>query len=499
MSWGNNPRVLAIGIDAGEPALIRPMIEQNELPVLKSLLAEGRWLRVKSPSHIGSGSVWPSFITGEGPAKHGVYGEWCWQPEMMGLRRYTGRGLKAFWQSLSQEGLRVGILDVPFAPFLDLADGFEISEWGAHDFLEGRLKVAPSTVTDFVAKRVSHPLSFDRLDSQGPRDSDGLHRLSSGCLEGVRLRGALAQGLLAMTEPHLSLIVFTEIHHAGHYLWHTLFPDDPLYKQEFFEKLPAVEPGLKDIYREVDRQIGDLVKAVGPNTTVFVFSLHGMRPAHGIPSFLQPLLCELGYSRRASLASQSWTERAIGLMAAAKRHSPKVLKKAYYQTLPHATTVRLARPTMITAYDWERTRAFALPTDQHGWVRVNLKGREKKGIVTLQEYEQTCQELEQRLRALRTAEGRPIVREIFRMATVVEDTLTHRLPDLVVHWEDAVFSTPLKINGSGIENEPVGTKFTGQHALEGFCILRGADGLYENETLPATEMHRLITRVLKGC
>ncbi|MEP6706908.1 MAG: alkaline phosphatase family protein [Pyrinomonadaceae bacterium] len=74
MSRPNGGRVLAIGLDAREPALIRRMIAQDEMPTLRSLLAEGRWMRVQSPAHIGSGSVWPTFMTGKEPSAHGVYG-----------------------------------------------------------------------------------------------------------------------------------------------------------------------------------------------------------------------------------------------------------------------------------------------------------------------------------------------------------------------------------------------------------------------------------------
>ena len=93
-----------VGIDAAEPALIDQLITQGKMPALKSLLGEGRWLRVKSPAHIGSGSVWPTFITGEEPASHGVYGEWGWQPEIMSLRRYNGRHLAL---KLEQHGVRL--------------------------------------------------------------------------------------------------------------------------------------------------------------------------------------------------------------------------------------------------------------------------------------------------------------------------------------------------------------------------------------------------------
>jgi predicted AlkP superfamily phosphohydrolase/phosphomutase len=303
---------------------------------------------------------------------------------------------------------------------------------------------------------------------------------------------------MAETNPHLSIVVFTEIHHSAHYLWHTLSAEHPVYQPDLFRDLKSCEPTLKDNYREVDAQIGRLVEAAGPEATVLVFSLHGMRPTHGVPSFVQPLLCELGYSRLADWSSQTWAERAIATMGAVKRRTPSGLKRLYYKSLSPATTLSLARPTMLALYDWENTRVFALPADQHGWIHVNLKGREARGIVSPEEYEQTCNELEQILRGLAASDGRPIVREVFRTARTVKDALVQRLPDLVVHWEDAAFASPLKIKDSGFVSEPVGKKFTGRHARDGFCILREQSGLCGGETLRASEMHRLIKSSLRN-
>ena len=97
MSRNNGKRVLAIGLDAAEPKLIRSLIEQGEMPALKSLLADGRWLRVRSTAGVGSGSVWPTFYSGREPIAHGVYGEWSWQPDTMTLARYAGGQHKFFW------------------------------------------------------------------------------------------------------------------------------------------------------------------------------------------------------------------------------------------------------------------------------------------------------------------------------------------------------------------------------------------------------------------
>jgi len=493
----NSRRVLAVAIDAAEPRLIRQMIEQDELPALKSLLSEGKLLDVKAPADVGSGAIWPTFITGEDPSVHGVYGEWCWQPASMNLTRYQGRDLVPFWKTLAAAGVTVGILDIPFMPMIGLATGFEVSEWAPHDVIEGRMRVAPEKLEALIAKSPGHALSSGRLGSAGPDSAETLGSLASGCLEGIKIRGKLAQALLQETRPRFALITFTEIHRSAHFLWHTVEPEHEVYEKEELANLPSVKPTLKDIYCEVDRQIGELLKTVGEETAVFVFSLHGMRPAHGTPTFLGPLLCELGFARLADWSGQSWIERATAVMAAVKRHTPQALKKFYYRTLPATTTQRLARPTMLPAYDWSQTRAFSLPSDQHGWIRVNLRGREAEGIVPVEQYDGVCRQLEHSLRRLTTEEGKLLVREVIRTAERAEDALVQRIPDLIVHWENAIFASPLRIKGTALEPDAVISKYTGQHALEGFCIFKGRLDEEVGHVLAAKDMGRLMSASLR--
>jgi predicted AlkP superfamily phosphohydrolase/phosphomutase len=240
----------------------------------------------------------------------------------------------------------------------------------------------------------------------------------------------------------------------------------------------------------VDQQIGALVDAVSSATAVLVFALHGMRPALGFPAFLGSLLCERGFSSLESWASQSWSKRALSLFAATKRHAPVGLKKLYYQLTPITATYKLARPTMLPAYDWSKTRAFSLPTDQYGWIRINLIGREAQGIVPVEDYEHLCRDLEQMLLSLASEDGELLVQNVSRTAADVASARANPLPDLVVHWRDAAFSSSLQLKGSKVQAQMVGKKSTGQHTAPGFCIYRGEADL--GGVVDAKDLHRLI-------
>ncbi|MGB9178968.1 MAG: alkaline phosphatase family protein [Pyrinomonadaceae bacterium] len=493
MKRNKRPRALAIGMDAAEPSLVRRLIEEDQLPSLKHLLERGAWMPVESPAEIGSGAVWPTFVTGMGAREHGIYGEWCWQPETMGLARFSGRSLKPFWETFLGKNISVGIFDVPFAPALDLSSGFQVSEWGAHDTIEGRMEISPASLSSLIEKTKPHPFRLSQIDASGPDDVEGLSRVFAACLEGVRLRGELATRLILKTQPELSVITFTEIHRASHQLWHTVAPCHPFYAHNGSAKPSHSNFDLRNIYREVDTQIGKLLEVAGEDACIFVFALHGMRPAIGIPTFLDQLLVETGWAHLPDWAAQSWRERALSSFSALKQRSPASLKKLYYKTMPRKATYHLAQPTMMPAYDWSRTRAFSLPTDQHGWIRLNLCGRETKGVVQPRQYEEACRQLERMLLNLRTDEGRPLVSDVMMTSESYEAALKQRLPDLIVHYADAAFAPSLKISGMPFVSRPIGKKNTGQHATGGFLLASGRpDLLPQGDRICASDLCQLL-------
>ena len=495
MAQVNNISVLAIAVDAAEPTFIRHLMDRGELPKLKSLLDGGKWLRVKSPAHLGSGSVWPTFIAGQSPIVHGVYGEWLWDPTLMSVIRYDGKRVTPFWKNLVEHGVSVGVLDIPFMPLVGVSKGFEISEWGPHDIVDAATRFAPVSIANTVAQHSPHPLQT-RLEISGPADNRGLEQVGNICVDGIATRGKLTRALLAETQPQLALIGFSELHHSAHYLWHQVEPDHLTYRDAGMRSFMNTRPTMSDIYRELDRQVGELVEMVGPETSIMVFSLHGMRPAFGIPSFLTSWLREQGFCRLNDWRDQSWGGRVRSSFATLKRHTPVSLKKIYYTMLPRDVTYRLALTTIMPGYDWVNTRAFALPTDQHGWIRVNLIGREAGGTVPAVNYDDTCNELERALSGLRSDRGEPLVDKVIRTASSVDEAMERLLPDLVVNWSDAVFASTLGIAGSSVEGEAIGKKYVAQHSIEGFCILRSASVVANSDSVRAEDLHLLIAQGL---
>ena len=143
-----------------------------------------------------------------------------------------------------------------------------------------------------------------------------------------------------------------------------------------------------------------------------------------------------------------------------------------------------------------RGRSPWLP-EQHGSIRINLVGREAKGIVPVEEYEETCRQIGQWLRTLHTQDGKPLAKDVVRTAERAEEALKRRIPDVLAHWEDAAFASPLRIKGSSVEFYPEGKRYLSQHTSEGFCILKGNHDFKAADVLAVKDMGRLMTRMVR--
>ncbi|HEY1357622.1 MAG TPA: alkaline phosphatase family protein [Thermoleophilaceae bacterium] len=478
--------VLAIGMDAAQGTYVRELIDDGELPALAALLERGSWSKVNSPAYIGSGTVWPTFASASHPWEHGYQSEWSWHPDQMRVVR-TMRRFEPFWRSLDKEGLSVGVVDVPFLEPAPLSHGFELSEWGSHERAYGQISSSPPELAEQVLREPGgHPYT-----SEPPQDPEGmsagrLSRVAEASRRGIRMRGELGRRLLREHEPDLLVLVFSELHHSGHVLWHTVEPENPVYTGK---PLADAQPRMRELYKEMDAQVAALADAAGDGARVVVFSLHGMRPGYGIPDFVADSFEHYGIGRRVDLRSGPVGARARSAFGALKRRAPTRVRRLYRQFAPQSVSLAVAAPTMVAAWDWQRTRAFTLNSDQHSWVRLNVKGREREGIVPPAAYDETCREAEEMLRSLKDEAGNPLITEVVGLAERAGGP-PHHLPDLVARWTPEAYADPVRIAGTPITSTPTARRLSGRHDLDGFCISAGNGAL--GDEIDSTELHRLL-------
>jgi hypothetical protein len=129
-------------------------------------------------------------------------------------------------------------------------------------------------------------------------------------------------------------------------------------------------------------------------------------------------------------------------------------------------------------HHWPRMPAFALPSFLDGRIRINLRGRERYGIVELSQYEETCRTLETLLGECRDPRtGEPTVATIERASTANPLALTSSESDLLVVWRDV--AAALEHPRLGLIG-PVPLRRTGGHTRHGIAYL-AARGLEPGE------------------
>jgi predicted AlkP superfamily phosphohydrolase/phosphomutase len=191
---------------------------------------------------------------------------------------------------------------------------------------------------------------------------------------------------------------------------------------------------LLDVYRVCDRALGRLLAATPESARVLVFAVHGMGPNTAWADRCADLLTRI--TSGGQTAAQAPKR---GLLFSLKQLIPWQVARVVTTRLPQRLQHRLVELWSRRMFDWSRTRAFPLPMDHAGYVRINLRGREPAGIVEPgAEYDALCSELAEAFAGFRDlTTGQPIVRRIYRQDELgpAAASARHRLPDLVIEWD----------------------------------------------------------------
>lgn len=471
MAGNQAPRFLVVGLDMGDGGLIRRWAREGRLPVLGSLIDKGIWSWLETTAGSLHVSAWPSIYTGAPPGEHGVYYTFQPAPGHQGYVKF-GEGLygrPTMWNLLGRAGRRCTVFDAPYTHAETGSEAAQVFDWGTWARY-GRRGSSPARLIRRLDRACGrYPLGFEALDvGLGPLDPDEMRvRLA----DAARAKAGAAAWLAQQTEWDLFLVVFGETHAAAHYCW------DP-------EAEAGEQPALSAVYEAVDCGIGSLLKAAGPGTATMVVSGDGVGTNRAAWHHLPEVLRRLGYLSEPAMEPEggeggpggaSGSKDPIRLLRDAL---PKDFRKSLARRLPDALRHRLAQRVDMAAIDWSETRAYCLPTDLEGYVRINLEGREPQGIVSPgEEYDRVCDDLAAALGGLAdAATGRPAVREVIRADDAFPGARRDRLPDLIVVWDTAGPLETLTSSAVGTVSGPSPDARPGTHAPTAFVLRDGDDG-----------------------
>jgi len=372
-------RVLIIGLDGATFDVLNPMMDRGLMPNLRRLIGEGTHGPLESTKPPITPAAWTTFMTGKGPGRHGIVDFLRYDPatDKLSFNNHIEIREKTIWEILSEKGLRVGSINVPMTFPPREVNGFMISGFDTPsvdlDF------TYPRDLKDEILRRwpdYTHEKKWERR----PLGGDALFRENLEYICQSFDRGCeLARHCGQTYGWDVMMVLFKLVDNLQHKTWRYLDPRTA-------GKYPKRAEWTAQCFARLDRAIGDLHElARENNATVFVMSDHG----HGsLEGKAQPnlLLRQWGYL---ALRSQSarFKTRASQMMARLLGR-----KNGFASAVNHAVENELA-------IDWDETRACVLHAGIYGFLYLNLKGRQGRGVVEPRDYERLRDEIRERLLA----------------------------------------------------------------------------------------------------
>lgn len=538
-------RVAAIGLDATEWTVAQRLMAEGKLPNLASLCDRSAKAQLRNVVPYRSEQVWTQFLTGKrstdisyystetfDPA---TYASWC-QGAFLGDPFYADSSLKTI------------AFDLPHSSLSRKVEGLQVTAWGAHGPQYPRASLPSGLVTQLDERFGAHP-AFDNDFDLGWFDDNYINSLTDALHVGARGRVAASMWLQEqLPDWELFITSMSEIHSAGHHFWHGVDPSHPLHVHA---SAPLAGRRFEEVATTVDAELGRLVDSLPEDTVLMVFALHGMLPADDLPSMV--LLPELLHRRhfgkallkpgidpaewrkagypfvipesKDAWAVMTWLRSHFDgtprerIRNAVRRQAPTGLLEWARQRTGRPAAYPLgelrepipaetwATPEEIAANSgarkeidwqpaywyrpyWSQMPFFALPTFTDAHIRINLKGRERDGIVEREDYEKACDEAVRVLHQIRNPRtGEPVIADVLRVRA--EDPMDPDGPDsdLLIVWSEALDS--IAHPDVGIVG-PVPFMRTGAHTSNGFLMVSGAQidpvdlGVREATDLPPT-------------
>jgi predicted AlkP superfamily phosphohydrolase/phosphomutase len=434
-------RLMVLAIDAASPALLKRWTADGTLPNLARLEARGLRGDLAAIAPFHTGSTWPSFYTGCNPAQHGIY--WLQQLQTgsyrtraMGAAEFGRR--KALWETLSDAGHDVLVLDVPLSRLSPALRGRQVVEWCSHDAIFGLQATPPELATRILTTIGNHP---------APAPCDAPHRtlaeyqhFAGELARGAESRARLTRMLMADAPWDFAIQVFNEAHCAGHQLWHFHDPHHPAFD-------PANEAVAGDLLRAayvaIDAAIGAIVADARPEATIVVVTLHGMSHYTGYSRLLPAILTALG------ACTPRGAEQPAAALTIAERFArgarslyhliPESIRRPFYEFRAQVGMRVLNRDTPLPI-DPKRSRCFHADMGPLvGGIRLNLIGREPVGTLARgSDADAFSDELTAQLLELVDPDTKqPIVRRVLRTRDLFDGEYLDDLPDLLVEWDVA--------------------------------------------------------------
>jgi len=418
--------ICVLQFDAASVAVVDRMLADGRLPTLAQLIERGRRLELATPANHFAAGAFHTLYSGVQLGDHGLFYPFQWDAGSQRARYATAfPAPPAIWERLARAGRRTLAID-PYEsrPPRDWL-GTYVCGWQFADRV-----VLPRWSLPRDAGR-----GLARRHGAGPHATEIFGRPSVRELLALRDKLVAAPGrvadaateLLARESYDLVWLTFSAAHLAGHQFWDL----SQLAQPPRAPQRELLEGALGAVYEAVDAAFARVLAALPDGADVIVVSAVGMDVNTSRADLLPEMLAAvLSGAKRQS----NGTGDAPGAIWRLRAAIPAGARGKIACALPDRAALELTSRLELRGMDWATTAAFAHPADNQGYIRLNLRGRERDGIVEQAEAEELLARIAAGLSTFCDPDGRPSVERVDRVAEHHPGERSGLLPDLVVQW-----------------------------------------------------------------
>jgi predicted AlkP superfamily phosphohydrolase/phosphomutase len=402
----------------------------DRLPNFRRMLEQGAWAELEGPLQPVAPLSYGTLLTGQNPGKTGLYDFFRFPAGGYDRVPYdlTHLGAEPLFRTLSSQGRRVGLLNVPLTHPLPEVRGFVVSgdEGVGDDF------AWPEEVRARL-DAMGYTVPFGASYAPG-REQEFLAR----ALEVAELRHRAFRELFAEQDWDFGMVTLHLYGELQHAFWKFYDPRHPRH-QPLGEALGGRDPFLEGL-EAADRLLGDAFEAVGPRGLVLFAGAWGHRLEHTRVSFNTLLRREgwLRFRRSPGIVLKSLVARTGFSMTAAERLAHRLnLWKLFHYGLPRGKRAALTGAAFLSLgdIDWSRTRAVAM--GYLGQIFLNVRGTRPHGAIDPADVPQERDRLVRLLEALRDPRtGERVVERVHRREEIYAGPELAHAPDLIVELRE---------------------------------------------------------------
>ncbi len=378
-------RALLIGLDCAAPQLLFERFI-DRLPNLRKLMQGGVYGGLESCDPPITIPAWTVMASSRSPGRLGLYGfrhrkdnsyNDIWIASSLRIKE------KRIWDHVAEAGGKSCLIGIPpsYPPFP--LDGWLVGCFITPD--TNRSYTHPDGLKEEIRELVGdYPIDVEfRID-----DKRGLKK---DLFDMTEKHFQVIEHLLSTRDWSFSMFVEIGLDRIHHAFWKYFDEDHPLH-----EPGSEFENVVGDYYALLDERVGRLMELVGEDTIIMVASDHG------------------GKAMKGAFCVNSWLEER-GLLKLRK---------------PVEKISRLQEADV----DWERTTAW-------GWggyyarIFINVKGREKQGVVDPADYEMVRERIAEKIRGIRGPNGEEWATRVFKPEDAFPECRGDP-PDLMVYFDD---------------------------------------------------------------